>query len=365
MAWTWSAPQRGNFANASALSAEAWTSSTALASQSLSYLGKGDLTRGVCVGVASILTIAGLAAPFLQPETLTAFLFVIAAISALFVVVRSADQSEVIPDERFDFRSDATERNTATSFDATPRTFAELLPRSSTTSLPTPSIDRAAWARLTAHMSHELRTPLNAVLGFSELMSNEVFGPIGASCYSDYARNIHASGRMLLKSAEDALAITALLTAPENRGAPVATCLANAVQEALAFHEHDFAARRISITTELSSDAQALADPQTVRQMLINLLADCAHHSHSDMSIKIAIRAHSERIDVMISGELPLAKDLPQNREASNESFALLLARTLAELSGAHLPPPVRANGSVTQVAHFTPATQRDFFSLQ
>lgn len=364
MAWTWSAPQRGNFANATALSALAWTSSTALASQSLSYLGKGDLTRGVCVGAASVLTLAGVAAPFLQPETLTAFLFVIAAISALLVVVRSADQSEVIPEERFEFKRDARVLNTATSFDTTPRTFAELLPRASTTSLPNPSIDRAAWARLTAHMSHELRTPLNAVLGFSELMSNEVFGPIGASCYGDYARDIHASGRMLLKSAEDALAITALLTAPENRGAPVTTCLAIAVQEALAFHERDFATRRICVTTDLSPDALALADPQTVRQMLINLLADCAHHSYSDMTIKISISAHAERIDVMISGEMPLAKDLPRNREASNESFALLLARTLAELSGAHLPPPVRATGSVTQVAQFTPATQRDFFSL-
>ncbi|PPC85580.1 MAG: hypothetical protein CTY39_06800, partial [Hyphomicrobium sp.] len=124
-------------------------------------------------------------------------------------------------------------------------------------------------------------------------------------------------------------------------------------------------ARRISIASELSTDALALADPQTVRQMLINLLADCAHQSHSDMTIKISIRAHVERIDVMISGELPVAIDSPQSREPSNESFALLLARTLAELSGAHLPPPVRANGSVTQVAHFTPATQRDFFSLQ
>jgi signal transduction histidine kinase len=364
MAWTWSAPQRGNFAYATALSVGAWTSSTVLASQSLSYLGKGDLTRGVCIGAASVLTIAGAAAPFLQPETLTAFLFVIAAISALLVVVRSADQSDVIPDERFEYRSDVGGLNTAKSFDPTPRTFAELLPRACTPSPPNPSIDRAAWARLTAHMSHELRTPLNAVLGFSELMSNEVFGPIGASCYGDYARNIHASGRMLLKSAEDALAITALLTAPDNRGAPVTTCLASAVQEALAFHEHDFAARRISITTDLSPDAQALADPQTVRQMLINLLADCARPSHNDMTIKIAVRAHSERIDVMISGELPVAIDSPQSREASNESFALLLARTLAELSGAQILPSVRANGSVTQVAQFTPATQRDFFSL-
>lgn len=363
MAWTWSAPQRGNFANVTALSAGAWSLSATLASQSISHLSKGDLTRGVCVGAASILTIAGVAAPFLQPETLTAFLFVIAAICALLVVIRSADQSEDIPDERFEFSSDAPALRTAKSFDIAPRTFAELLPCASTTSLPNPSIDRAAWARLTAHMSHELRTPLNAVLGFSELISNEVFGPIGASCYGDYARDIHASGRMLLKSAEDALAITALLTTPENRGAPVTTCLATAIQEALAFHEHDFAARRIFIVTDLSPDASVLADPQTVRQMLINLLADCADRCRMDMIITISIIAYAERIDVMISGALPVANDRLRNGEALNESFALLLARTLAELSGAHLLSPVRTHGSVTQVTQFTPANQRDFFS--
>ena len=364
MAWTWSAPQRGNFANAMALPASAWTFSAACASQCLSFLGQGDLTRGVCVGAASVLTIAGVAAPFLQPETLTAFLFVIAAISALLVVIRSADLSEAPSDARFEFRSDARALNTVKPFETTPRTFAELLPRASTPPHPNLSIDRAAWARLTAHMSHELRTPLNAVLGFSELMSNEVFGPIGASCYGDYARDIHASGRMLLKSAEDALAITALLTAPERRGAPVTACLATAVHEASVFHGHDFAARRITITTDVAPDAIVLADPQTVRQMLINLLADCADRCRTDMAIKIVTIAHSESVDVVISGVSSDTQNSARIGESSGETFALLLARTLAELSGAQLLPPIHGDGSIVQAVQFVPANQRDFFSL-
>ncbi len=50
-----------------------------------------------------------------------------------------------------------------------------------------------------ANMSHELRTPLNAIIGFSEVMVQEMFGPMGARQYSEYARDIHASGQTLLE----------------------------------------------------------------------------------------------------------------------------------------------------------------------
>src|SRR5262245_40665857 len=42
-----------------------------------------------------------------------------------------------------------------------------------------------------ATMSHELRTPLNAVIGFSEIMKDEIFGPVGSERYKDYAASIH------------------------------------------------------------------------------------------------------------------------------------------------------------------------------
>ena len=49
-----------------------------------------------------------------------------------------------------------------------------------------------------AGMSHELRTPLNAILGFSEVISMEILGPLGTSTYGEYAAHIHKSGKHLL-----------------------------------------------------------------------------------------------------------------------------------------------------------------------
>ena len=56
-----------------------------------------------------------------------------------------------------------------------------------------------------AGVSHELRTPLNAIIGFSEVMQNEMFGPIGDSHYHEYASDIHDSGHHLLSLINDIL----------------------------------------------------------------------------------------------------------------------------------------------------------------
>lgn len=49
-----------------------------------------------------------------------------------------------------------------------------------------------------ANMSHELRTPLNSIIGFSEIIKNETFGPMGQNAYKEYAHDIHESGKKLL-----------------------------------------------------------------------------------------------------------------------------------------------------------------------
>ncbi|BCW89839.1 Sensor histidine kinase RcsC [Alphaproteobacteria bacterium SO-S41] len=56
-----------------------------------------------------------------------------------------------------------------------------------------------------AHMSHELRTPLNAILGFSEVMKDEVLGPMQNRVYKSYAGDIHTSGQHLLGLVNDIL----------------------------------------------------------------------------------------------------------------------------------------------------------------
>jgi len=49
-----------------------------------------------------------------------------------------------------------------------------------------------------ANISHELRTPLNAIIGFSEIMNEGMFGPLGSEKYEEYARDIYESGSYLL-----------------------------------------------------------------------------------------------------------------------------------------------------------------------
>ncbi|HTP75752.1 MAG TPA: PAS domain-containing sensor histidine kinase [Rhizomicrobium sp.] len=61
-----------------------------------------------------------------------------------------------------------------------------------------------------AAMSHELKTPLNAVLGFSEIIKDEVLGPISPERYRGYAEDIHASGKRLLTIVCDVLDVAQL-----------------------------------------------------------------------------------------------------------------------------------------------------------
>jgi signal transduction histidine kinase len=63
----------------------------------------------------------------------------------------------------------------------------------------------AAKTRFLANMSHELRTPLNAIIGFSEIISGQLFGALGNDKYLDYSGDILRSGRHLLAVINDVL----------------------------------------------------------------------------------------------------------------------------------------------------------------
>ena len=63
----------------------------------------------------------------------------------------------------------------------------------------------AAKTDFLAQVSHEIRTPLHAILGFSEVMLEERFGPIGNERYKDYIKDIHASGAHVMSLADDLL----------------------------------------------------------------------------------------------------------------------------------------------------------------
>jgi signal transduction histidine kinase len=346
MAWTWSAPQRGTVTCTMA-SITLLPECQATLRRAVKGLGRGDAMRGLCVSFAAFLTIAGAAAPNLSPVAISVLLFLSGAALLLGV---SSIPAAVLPRAASDTASTAVRTETTVCLQ-------ELLSSHNAAS----SCDRAAFARLTSHMSHELRTPLNAILGFSELMSNEVFGPLGSSTYAAYARDIHTSGLSLLKSADDALAITSLLTATEQHQSASANA-ASACLDALAFHATGLAAKGMTACCTVDPDAEILANSQAVRQLLINIIADASQRAKTGATISLASRTDCDHVEILVT-----ASNLSGAVDKSTGSFSMLLARTLCELSAAQLILDDAAgidSGEWHAAVRFQRVTQNDFFNL-
>ena len=62
-------------------------------------------------------------------------------------------------------------------------------------------------------MSRDIRTPLNDVIGFAEMIANEMLGPLGQSGYRDYAETIYRSGTQILKLIDRITDVSMLETA--------------------------------------------------------------------------------------------------------------------------------------------------------
>jgi cell cycle sensor histidine kinase DivJ len=125
-----------------------------------------------------------------------------------------------------------------------------------------------------AGMSHELRTPLNAILGFSEIMAREMFGPIGAPRYREYAHLIHESGGHLLELINGVLDMSKIEAGRLELYEEMFD-LGEVASSAIRFVSH--AAERGGVALSLSvapSAARIFADKRAVKQMLINLLSN-------------------------------------------------------------------------------------------
>ncbi len=131
-----------------------------------------------------------------------------------------------------------------------------------------------AKSKFLATMSHELRTPLNAILGFSEMIKDEILGPVGNDSYKGYAADIHASGSHLLKLINEILDLSRI-EAGRYELSEKAVDLSAAAWESIRFLRLDAQSQGVRILTDFNPEMQHVwADEGAIRQVCINLLAN-------------------------------------------------------------------------------------------
>ncbi|MFC5355308.1 sensor histidine kinase [Azospirillum himalayense] len=227
-----------------------------------------------------------------------------------------------------------------------------------------------AKAEFLAHMSHELRTPLNAVLGFSEVLLAETFGPLGSPRYRSYAADIHASGTHLLSLIDGILDLSQSETARTDM-LEEAINVADAARQALAQVGDKAAARGVDIGEDLSADLPLLyGDARALQRMLTNLLSNAVKFTPSGGQVMLSASPMPDGgIGLMVADtgagiaedELtrvlePFGRaDMTVPRGATGTGIGLPVVKRLMEMHGGRLDLYSEPGAGTTAILMFPP----------
>ena len=142
-------------------------------------------------------------------------------------------------------------------------------------------------AAFLAAMSHELKTPLNAVLGFSEIIRDQVLGPVGHDSYREYAADIHKSGKRLLSVINDVLDVSKLeggLVTIDARPESILDVAESALVLARGITQDQ---RKIEIDVPAQVPS-LLVDPRRLAQALGNLLSNALKFTPVSGTVRFA-----------------------------------------------------------------------------
>src|SRR5207249_9512718 len=151
-----------------------------------------------------------------------------------------------------------------------------------------------------ANMSHELRTPLNAIIGFSEVLTDRMFGELNEK-QEEYLKDIYASGTHLLSLINDILDLSKIEAGRmelELTDFDLPTALDNALMLV-----RERAGRR-SITLQTSVDerlGQIQADERKIRQVVLNLLSNAIKFTPEGGRIEVGAVPKDGFVEVSVS----------------------------------------------------------------
>ncbi len=203
-----------------------------------------------------------------------------------------------------------------------------------------------------ANVSHELRTPLNAIIGFSEIMEEEIFGPVGDERYRNYVADIRDSGLHLLKTINDVLDLSKVEAGRFEMHFESAD-FAVQVEQALRLikGQRAFAKRRIDVILP-EEPLVLIADRHSLCQIIVNLVSNACKFSLPPSPVRIsATRLDDGSVTITVEDqgigmtptELELALspfqqvDSSLSREYEGSGLGLPLVRAMVEQHGVGL----------------------------
>ena len=154
----------------------------------------------------------------------------------------------------------------------------------------------SAKSEFLAKISHEIRTPLNAILGFSEVMMEERFGPVGNDRYRDYLKDIHASGGHVISLLNDLLDLSKIEAGKLDLNF-AGFDLNGLTQQCVALMQPQANRERIIIRTSLPPNIPPIvADERSVRQIVLNLLSNSIKFTRAggQVIVSTAVTDHDE-----------------------------------------------------------------------
>lgn len=205
-----------------------------------------------------------------------------------------------------------------------------------------------AKTQLLARVSHELRTPLNAIIGFSEILEQELFGPLGDARYVDYSKDIHQSGAHLLVLINDIIDLSRLESGSYRlEDAPLD--LAQPIEASMRLVRQMSIQKSVELINGGVEAPWVMADERALRQILINLVSNAVKFTRKGGTVLVrAATSEDGGVDLIVrdTGVGIPRDDLDRlfepfvrasNSETASESgtgLGLAIVRSLTELLG-------------------------------
>src|SRR6185369_14689495 len=155
-------------------------------------------------------------------------------------------------------------------------------------------------SRFLANTSHELRTPLTAILGFSDVMSSEIFGPIEPPIYREYIDLIHESGEHLLSLINDILDLSKI-EAGKMKLEIRALSTTDLLRQSSGLMRVLATERGIDLVIDAAPSCPVLhGDERAARQIILNLLSNAIKFTPAGGRVTLAVRP-ADQLGVEIS----------------------------------------------------------------